>query len=153
MRTQSTKSLVDIGFRLSSSARNLPNEQNAEALQRCKIPTLPALDLQTARRLDCAGSPAPSQDKAIEYLTPVASFPGSTFRGWRVPADVESGVGQQNKRCRLRANQLSLSRRAEHSRKYRRLPLVPLLLLEMRLAVWLWHDGVTFGITCDAGEW
>jgi hypothetical protein len=49
LRIQGTKSLVDIGFRLSSSARNSPNEQNAEALQRWKIPTLPALDLQTAR--------------------------------------------------------------------------------------------------------
>lgn len=48
LRTQGTKSLVDVGFRLSSSARNLPNEQNAEALQRCKIPALLALDLQTA---------------------------------------------------------------------------------------------------------
>ena len=49
LRIQGTKSLVDIGFRLSSSARNSPNEQNAEALQRWKIPTLPAPDLQTAR--------------------------------------------------------------------------------------------------------
>ena len=49
LRKQGTKSLVDIGFRLSSSARNSPNKQNAEALQRWKIPTLPALDLQTAR--------------------------------------------------------------------------------------------------------
>jgi hypothetical protein len=33
LRTQGTKSMVDVVFRLSSSARNLPNESNAEALQ------------------------------------------------------------------------------------------------------------------------